>query len=84
MVAKIEKIGSSDNRLSAIIKMYQYDALEEDHLMLSDTMEVIYNWYIIGIPTVARLIELIDMKDIPKIYDSNFIDLKIFIKDKIA
>jgi len=53
-------------------------------LMLSETMEVIYNWYIIGIPTVARLIELIDMKDIPKIYDSNFIDLKIFIKDKIA
>jgi len=84
MVAKIEKIGSSDNRLSAIIKMYQYDALEEDHLMLSETMEVIYNWYIIGIPTVERLIELIDMKDIPKIYDSNFIDLKIFIKDKIA
>ncbi len=86
MVVKIGNIVdvNNDNRVNAIIKMYQYDALEKDHLMVSETMEVIHNWYIIGIPTVQRLIELIDVDDISKIYDSVYIDLKIFIKDQIA
>jgi hypothetical protein len=84
MVAKISSIVDNANRVDAIIEMYQYNALEQDHLMLSETMEVIHNWYIIGIPTVQRLIELIDVDDISKIYDSAYIDLKIFIKDKIA
>ena len=65
-------------RLEAIKSMYQYKAKNVDHEIVPDTMEKIHNWYVDGIGTIERLAELFDVE---KIYDSESIDLKIFLKD---
>jgi hypothetical protein len=69
-----------NRRLVAIRNMYQYQAKVIDHEVIPHTMEKIDNWYVDGIRTVERLAELFDIE---RIYDSNAIDLKIFLKDKL-
>jgi hypothetical protein len=71
------------NRTETILKMYDYQGEEPKQLIIPNSNEKIYNWYIEAIPTVERLLEIIREEDIAKIYDNPNIFLKIFVKNRI-
>jgi len=67
---------SKNERLEAIRSMYNYEAKEEDVIMLEDG-EIIDNWYIIKFPNVEELGSRFDIEDL---YDLD-LDAKVYIKD---
>ncbi len=42
-------------REEVIKAMYQYEATEEDMLVVPDSQEVIHNWYIVGFPELVTI-----------------------------
>lgn len=67
---------SKNDRLEAIKKMYHYDEQIEDVIIIDD--EIIDNWYVFGFPNLKDLEAIFFIEDL---YDSEYIDAKIYIKD---
>ena len=67
-----------NRREEAIKSMYHYKSTEEEQTIVSDTFELIDNWYIDGFKSVETLGALFDIEDL---YDMD-IELKIYPKDQ--
>ena len=67
-----------NRREEAIKSMYHYKSTEEEQTIVSDTFELIDNWYIDGFKSVETLGSLFDIEDL---YDMD-IELKIYPKDQ--
>lgn len=67
---------SRNERLVAIKKMYNHEAIEEDVIMLEDG-EIIDNWYILGFQRIEDLETNFNIEDL---YDLD-LDAKLYIKD---
>lgn len=65
-------------REEAIKSMYQYEAEVEDMVLVTDTQEVIHNWYIVAFPEVAPLEDMFPLEDL---YDSEPA-CKVYVKDR--
>jgi len=63
--------------------MYDYEAVEPQELTVPESNEIINSWYIVGIKTTERLLELMDERNIVEIYDNKYIELKVFVKDRV-
>ena len=64
-------------RKDVIKAMYQFEATEEDMMVVPDSQEVIHNWYIIAFPEIEALEKLFDIEDL---YDAEP-SYKVYVKD---